>query len=158
MDAKGERKLNTDKDMRWALAMMWGATAFAGLLSVIAILLSVAGEVEDDFIFLVILSSLTTIMFLIRVIWLMRANSKLALPPIDWTSAALAPERAAVVSFCLMLLMAFTVTSIYGDDAPTPQSAVTVLIFGVFLGLPLIEMFVTKARPWRLLINGFDPD
>lgn len=158
MDAKGERKLNTDKDMRWALVMMWGATVFAGLLSGIAIWQSATDGVKDDFIFLAILSCLTTIMFLIRVIWLTCANSNRVLHPIDWTSAALAPERAAVVSFCLMLLMAFTVTAIYRDDAPTPQSAVLALIFGVFLGLPLIEMFVTKARPWRLLINGYDPD
>lgn len=152
------RTMNTAADLTKAIGMMWCAVACTGVLSGIAIWVWASGESDRSFVFLVTLSCLTTISLFIRVLRVMRVRKSRILHRVDWTSAALAPERITVMGFLLLMVFAGVATTFYrGESLPLPAE-MQALVFSAFLGLPLVEIFVTKARPWRLFVNGHDPD
>lgn len=142
-----------------ARATMWAATIVATILTGIAWgLLCTHGSDGNSLPFLAVLGTLSALAFIWRLGRALRRNGAREVYPIDRTSDAIAPERAVVMAFLLVFILSLTIPSFYGGDVPPMPDALVPLVFGVFFGLPLVEIYVTKARAWRLFLSNQDPD
>jgi hypothetical protein len=104
------------------------------------------------------LSFLTALTFSARLVWMIIAKCRGTLYPAAWTSAALAPERSVVLGGLILIVFGFVSSAKFGSNNPDLPASLAPLVLGALLGLPLVEVFVSRANEWRLLVTDRDPD
>jgi uncharacterized membrane protein len=116
-----------------------------------------SGHWEGAGFYLMVIVWVTTVAVVVRLFWAQRLLRKRRAYWISWTSDAVAPERTTVAAAGLLSILGASAMILPDGPPPMPEALFTVL-FGLFLGAPLFEMFVSKPRAWQLFINGEDPD
>lgn len=154
-EAPGENELENVK------RLMWVATGVILLFAVILVTLTLTHSLGPGGVFIATMVVINFIVFGVRLGRFRRGMKRGSMYPIDWTSAAVSPERSVFIG--AMLLAIFAIVSaawqrIFEGDPPPLPSSVELIVFGAFFGLPLVEVFGSKARAWRLLRKNIDPD
>lgn len=147
-----------------AFAVVSVAVLFTGLFSVIRLAgggdsdAEAALKLEDSAMFIDTLSFLTALTFTARLVWMIIAKWRGTLYPAAWTSAALAPERSVVLGGLILIVFGCVSAFMFDDEHPDLPTSVAPLVLGALLGLPLVEVFASRANEWRLFVTDRDPD
>lgn len=136
------------------IALAVGVTTAASILTAYNYF---SGDWGGTGFYLMIIVWVTTVAVIVRLFWAQKLLRKRKAYWISWTSDAVAPERTTVAATGLLFILWVGAVLVPDGPPPVPEALFSVL-FGLFFGAPLFEMFVTKPRAWQLFVNGNDPD